>query len=112
MKKDFPKSEAALLHVLKIYENMFGPDDSRIAFALTPLCSVYDQWGKPEKSAPCHARIVSLGEKQFGADSPYLVRDLAAEAQALRQLGKNDEAAAIERRAQTLQSAQSAPNQP
>jgi len=59
--------------------------------------------GKPEKSAPCHARVVVLAEKQFGPDSPYLVRDLTAEADALRKLGRADEAAKIERRTQSIQ---------
>jgi hypothetical protein len=49
--------------------------------------------------------MVSLEEKQFGAESPYLVRDLTAEAQALRKLGRNDEAAKLEQRTQSLQSA-------
>jgi len=51
-----------------------------------------------------------LAEKQFGPDSPYLVRDLTAEANALRKLGRAVEAAKIERRTQSLQSAQTNPN--
>jgi hypothetical protein len=77
---------------------------------LTTLCYVYDQWGKPEKSEPCHAHLVALTEKQFGVDSPYLVRDLTAEAEALRKLGRADEAVKLERRTQSIQSAQSNPN--
>jgi len=105
MQKDFPKSELTLVRVVKIYETMYGPEDERMAIPLISLCNVYDQWNKPDKSAPCHARLVALYEKQFGNESPYLVRDLNAEAQALRKLGKADEAAAIERRTQTIQSA-------
>jgi hypothetical protein len=71
---------------------------------------LYDQWGKPDKSQPCHARLASLEEKQFGTDSPYLVRDLTAEAQALRKLGRTEEAAKIESRTQAIQSAQANPN--
>jgi hypothetical protein len=70
----------------------------------------YDQIGNFEKSAACHARMVALGEKRFGADSPYLVQDLTAEAQALRKLGRNDEAAKLEQRTETLHSAQTNPN--
>src|SRR5258708_24928748 len=80
MQQDFPKSESTLLRVIDLHENIYGPDDFRMAVPLTSLCYVYDQWGKPEKSAPCHARVVVLAEKQFGPDSPYLVRDLTAEA--------------------------------
>jgi len=39
-----------------------------------------------------------MAEKQFGPDSPYLVRELTAEAQALRKLGRADEAARLEQR--------------
>jgi len=51
-----------------------------------------------------------MQEKQFGPDSPYLVRELTAEAKALRQLGRNEEAAKLEQRTQSLQSAQTNPN--
>jgi hypothetical protein len=54
--------------------------------------------------------MVALIEKQYGADTPYLVRDLTAEAQALRKLGRADEAAKLEQRTQSLQSAQTNPN--
>jgi hypothetical protein len=56
--------------------------------------------------------VVTLAEKQFGANSPYLVRDLTAEANALRQLGRTEEASRIERRTQSIQSAQSAQTNP
>jgi hypothetical protein len=38
------------------------------------------------------------------------VRDITAEANALRQLGRTDEASRIERRTQSIQSAQTNPN--
>lgn len=108
--KDYAKSEATLLRVVKIYEAIYGPGDRRVAIPLKSLCSTYDNWGEPEKSAPCHARLVSLAERQFGPSSYYLVRDLSAEAQALRQLGRATEAAAVEQRVQTIQSALSGLN--
>jgi len=110
MKPDFPKAEETLLRALKIYETIYGPDDSRTAIPWTSLCYVYDQWGKADKSAPCHAHLVSMAEKQFGPDSPYVIRDLTAEAQALRELGRTEEAVKLEQRMQTIQAAQSNPN--
>jgi hypothetical protein len=89
---------------------MYGQDDYRLALPVSGLCQVYDASNQSEKSAACHARMVSLEEKQFGAESPYLVRDLTAEAQALRKLGRNDEAAKLEQRTLSLQSAQANPN--
>jgi hypothetical protein len=38
-------------------------------------------------------------------ESPYLVRDLTAEAQALRQLGRPDDASKLEQRTQTISAA-------
>jgi hypothetical protein len=46
-------------------------------------------------------------EKQFGPDSPYLIRELTAEADALRKLGRSDDAAKLEQRTQSIQAAQS-----
>jgi hypothetical protein len=103
---DFPKGESTLLRALRNFETLYGPEDIRVALPLNSLCYVYDQWGKPEKSEPCHARLVAMAEKQFGASSPYLLRDLTAEAQALRKLGRPEDAAKLEQRMQSLQSAQ------
>lgn len=105
LKKDYPKAESYLLHYVKNYELESGETDPRMVLPVNTLCTFYDQTGNFEKSAACHARMVSLGEKRFGADSHYLVQDLTAEAQALRKLGRNDEAAKLEKRTQSLQSA-------
>jgi hypothetical protein len=110
MERNFAKSESALLHSVHIFENTYGDESIEVGVPLTSLCFVYDQWGKPDKSAPCHARLVAIAEKQYGANSPYLIRELTAEAQALRQLGRADEAAKVEQRTQSIQSAQTNPN--
>lgn len=110
MQKDYAHAESSLLSALHIYETMYAPDDYRIGVPLNGLCYVYDQWGKSDKAADCHGRMVILVEKQFGADSHYLVQDLTAEAQALRQLGRTSEADKIQHRLDSLQSAQANPN--
>jgi tetratricopeptide (TPR) repeat protein len=63
VQRDFSKSEATLLHVQKIYETAYGPENQMVAMPLTVLCSVYDQWGKQDKSAKCHARLAALAPK-------------------------------------------------
>lgn len=110
IQKDFPKAEIVRLRTLKIFETMYGESDIRLALPVGGLCHVYDQWNKAEKAASCYTRLIFLEEKQFGPASPYLVRDLTAEAQALRKLGRNDDAAKLEQRTQSLQSAQANPN--
>ena len=102
--KDFTKGEATLLRVVRIYKALYGPDDNRAAEPLSSLCTLYDNSGSLEKAAPCHARLVSLTEQQFGPSSRHLVRELIAEAQALRRLGRNAEAAAVEQRVETIES--------
>jgi tetratricopeptide (TPR) repeat protein len=104
--KAFDKSEAALLRATKIYQVLYGEHDLRVAIPLTSLCYVYDQWSKPSQSEACHGQLVSMGEMQFGPNSPYLVPDLTAEAHALRQLGRMDDAVRIEQRTQSIQRAQ------
>jgi tetratricopeptide (TPR) repeat protein len=110
LKKDYPKAEGYVLHYVKNYELETGETDYRMLLPVNTLCMFYDQTANLEKSAACHARMVALGEKRFGADSPLLMQDLTAEAQALRKLGRNDEAAKLEKRTQSLQSAQTNPN--
>lgn len=110
LKKDYAKAEGYVLHYVKNYELVCGETDPRMLLPVNTLCMFYDQTANFEKSAACHARMVALGEKRFGTDSPRLAEDLTAEAQALRKLGREDEAAKIEKRTQSLQSAQTNPN--
>jgi tetratricopeptide (TPR) repeat protein len=103
-RKQYDKAESAYIHVIEIYKVMYGPDDYRNAIPYATLCQVYDQSGNLEKSQDCHAHMVSLEEKQFGATSPYLAQDLGSEAEALRKLGRANEAATVEARVHSLQS--------
>jgi tetratricopeptide (TPR) repeat protein len=108
--KDFAKTEAAMQRALRIFETMYGPDSYNLSLPIAGLCQVYDVSSQVEKSASCHARMISLVEKQFGPESAYLVQELATEGKLLRQLGRNDEAAKLEKRSQSIQSAQANPN--
>jgi tetratricopeptide (TPR) repeat protein len=106
--KDYTKAESILMKSIHIDEQLYGGDSIRVAFTLNSLCIVYDEGAMPEKSVGCHARILSIVEKQFGADSQYLLQDLAAEAKALRLLGRNDEAAKLEKRKELIEAGKSA----
>ncbi len=70
---------------------------------LTVLCSIYDKLSKPDKVAPCQGHLLAILEKQYGPDNPIIVPTLTSEAEALRRLGRNDEAAKIEQRIKTIQ---------
>jgi hypothetical protein len=84
--KDFAKTESVMTRSLRIFETIYGQDNFQLTLPVAGLCQAYDASGQTEKAAACHARMVSLVEKQYGPDTPYLVRDLTAEAQALRNL--------------------------
>jgi len=80
-----------------------GPDDSMTLVAVWALCGMYDRWGKPEKSQPCWHRATGIMEKIEGMNSPMLKDSLTAEANALRKLGRNDEAQKLEERVANIQ---------
>jgi tetratricopeptide (TPR) repeat protein len=92
---DWAKAEPYLLRAVK-GEEVARPD--MILLPLWGLCDLYDRWGKPDKSQPCWHRATGILETQFGHDSPRLADSLNNEAQALRKLGRKDEAESLEER--------------
>ena len=103
VQKQFDQAEPILLRAVKIDESLFGRDGRGLLLPLSTLCSVYDAWGKPEKSEPCDRQLLSVLEKQWGENSLQLLSTLKSEAQALRSLGRIPEAAAVEQRIKTIQ---------
>ena len=83
---------------MKGSEAAAGPDDGMVLVPLWGLCDLYDRWGKAEKSQPCWRRATGLMEKQVGENSPDLATSLSNEANALRRLGRKDEADQLEQR--------------
>jgi tetratricopeptide (TPR) repeat protein len=103
VQKQFDQAEPVLLRAVKIDESLFGRDGGGLLLPLSTLCGVYDAWGKPEKSEPCDRQLLSVLEKQWGENSFQLLSILKSEAQALRNLGRIPEAAAVEQRIKTIQ---------
>ena len=96
-------AEPILLRAVKIDESLFGRDGGGLLLPLSTLCSVYDAWGKPEKSEPCDRQLLAVLEKQWGENSLQLVSTLKSQAQAFRALGRNEEATKIEQRIKSIQ---------
>jgi hypothetical protein len=69
------------------------------------MCNFYDRWAKPEKSQPCWHRATGILEKLEGINGPVLKDSLMSEANALRKLGRNDEAQKLEERIANIQKA-------
>lgn len=105
--QDYTDAEVWLLRAVKIDNEINGYDGSAGAADVTTLCAVYDRAGKPDKSAGCYAQMVAMGENRFGADNPILAQPLTSEANALRAIGRNEDAAKIEQRIKTLQASAS-----
>ncbi len=103
IQNEFDKAEPYLLRAVKADEVIYGPDDAQLLIPLWGLCSLYDQWNKPDKSQPCWHRATGLMEKDQGENSPQMVPSLTNEAKALRLLGRNDEAAPLEERIESIQ---------
>ncbi len=92
---DWPKAETFLLRAVKSAE--VGEPDM-LLIPLWGLCDMYDRSAQPGKAQPCWHRATEVLETQVGHESPRLSDSLTKEANALRQLGRNDEAATVEER--------------
>jgi tetratricopeptide (TPR) repeat protein len=103
--KAYDKAEPYLLRAVHIDEGLFGRDAWGVSFPLWYLCVLYDKWSKPDKAEPCYEQDLAVVEKQFGANNPVLLQVLTNQAQALRALGRTDEAAKVEQRAQSIRGA-------
>jgi tetratricopeptide (TPR) repeat protein len=101
----YDKAEPFLLRAVKGSEVVRGPDDNMTMVAVWQLCSLYDHWDKPEKSQPCWHRATGIMEKTEGMNSPALKDSLMSEANALRKLGRNEEALKLEERVVNIQKA-------
>jgi len=101
----YDKAEPYLLRAVKASEVSVGPDDNMTLVAVWALCGMYDQWGKPDKAQPCWHRATGIMEKNEGMNSPALKDSLTSEANALRKLGRKDEALKLEERVVNIQKA-------
>jgi tetratricopeptide (TPR) repeat protein len=101
--KQFDKAELVLLRAVRIDESLFGRDGIDLDAPLSALCGLYDNWGKPDKLEPCNCQLLEVLEKQYGENSLQTVPVLKNQAQALRTLGRNEEATKVEQRIKTIQ---------
>lgn len=101
--EDYANAEVWLLRAVKIDDEVHGYDGFDGINHVNTLCVVYDRTKKPDRAAPCYARVVAMLKKMYGQDDPVMVQSLTSEANALRSLQRNEEANKIEQRAKTLQ---------
>jgi tetratricopeptide (TPR) repeat protein len=108
--RDYAKAEPYLLRAVRIDESLYGPEAKDMNIVLTALSSLYDKWNKPEKAEPRYRQMLAILEKQYGPESPVLVGTLVNEGRMLRQLGRVDDAAKFEERAQAIRTAMGQPD--
>lgn len=90
--QDWPHAETYLLRAVKAQEASAGATNGLVLVPLWGLCSLYDTWGRPEKSQPCWQHAVEIADSQPDHDTGDLAPALKLESAALRRLGRNSEA--------------------
>ena len=105
VQKAYDKAEPYLLRSEHIQQGLLGRDAWGVAFPLASLCTLYENWQKPDKAEPCYRQYIEVVAKQYGADNPALLDLLTKHAQALRALGRLDEAKQVEQRIEAVRAA-------
>ena len=95
------KAETYLVRAVKALDN---PDhEGEVLMPLWGLCDMYERWGKTDKAEPCWDRAKEIMDKQYGKDSPNLVKSFATEADVLRRDGKTQAADMLAQRVAKIQ---------
>jgi tetratricopeptide (TPR) repeat protein len=106
----YDKAETYLLRAVKADEAAYGPDNQMVLIPLYGLCDMYDRADNPAKAQPCYDRAITIMEKASGENSPGLIPALKSDAQALRKLGHAEQAAKLEERSASIESASAGQN--
>lgn len=96
------EAELVFRHSLAMADSAFWPGHPLIVEALNFLAGWYVSKERFSEAEPLYARVTTVVERTLGADHPQLSMALRNHAQVLRQLGRTDEAASIEARAERL----------
>jgi tetratricopeptide (TPR) repeat protein len=98
----YSKAEDAYKKMLTDDEIKNGPSSPSSAAGLEHLGTLYCDMGRYADAQDALERVLTIEQKQFGQNSPSLDRPLNELARALRGLGKEDEAKALDHRRQLL----------
>ena len=99
---DFVAAAAHHVRALAIYQEALGADHPRVTTAMESLAGVYLMAGRYAKAAPHYARLLERVEAKLGPVHPDVARILDSYAIALRSLDRDDEASALETRANAI----------
>ena len=97
---------------LKVAEAAFGPDDARVATALSNLALLYMDQGKYAEAEPLYQRALRIDEKVLGPDHPDVATDLNNLAALYEEQGKVAEAEPLFQRALRIEEKALGPEHP
>jgi eukaryotic-like serine/threonine-protein kinase len=100
--KDWPLAEDSARRCLALSEQVFAPDDDKLAAALINYAIVLRQLGRTDKVMDIFVRARAINEKVFGANHPRLATDHFSLGTAHLDLGHSSEAIAEFRRSIAL----------
>lgn len=110
VRKEYSKAEPYLQRAVHIDEALYGPEAIDMARSLGSLCYLYQQWNKPDQSDACNRKLLTVLEKQYGANSPVIVSVLENDSKALRGMGRKTDADAVDKRVASIRAATMNPN--
>ncbi len=86
--------------MLQIREKALGAEHPDVAQSLNNLAILHSAQGEYAAAAPLFERALRILEKTVGAEHPDFAGTLESYSRLLRKLGRDDEAAAMEARAE------------
>ncbi len=99
---EFDAAAAHHSRALAIYREALGDDHPRVTIAMENLAGVYLVAGRYAEAAPHYARLLERVEAKLGPVHPDVARILDSYAIALRGLDRDDDASALETRADAI----------
>ncbi|OFW41780.1 MAG: hypothetical protein A3J28_16330 [Acidobacteria bacterium RIFCSPLOWO2_12_FULL_60_22] len=99
----YPEAATLFNRSLEISEKAWGPNHPRVARRLSNLAGLYLLQGKPGNAEPLFQRVLAISRQHSGPAHREIVSGLKDYAEFLRKAEREDEAAVIETRVQSLQ---------
>lgn len=90
--KDVPRAEELYREVVRIQEQVRGPDDLRVAGALINLAGLLPNIGKGKEAEVAARRALEIRRAIYGADHPVTIHTLSPLARAVQAQGRLAEA--------------------
>jgi len=101
----YEEAEQLLERSLEIRMTLLGPDHPQIAISLTHLAFLYEAQERYDEAELLYQRALSIREKMMGKNNPKVISTERCYAGLLRKMGRDEEAAQLERVSQAVHEA-------